>query len=89
MAIRNRKADGLGDDGGSPAASLTAWNICDRGQVNASDALDIILLGASCTGIGAATAGVYYVSDFAVKLTTGSSTGERLDDAMGHPLYDF
>lgn len=49
------------------------------GEVKPSHVVNVVLLGASVTGVGAVFAGIYFVADIGTGLVTGRSISSRLD----------
>ena len=67
---------------------ITILDIFQNKQVRPSDVINTILLGASTTGIGAIAAGIYFVADFGLYLSTGKGISDRLDENYG-PVYSW
>lgn len=58
------------------------WKIYQAGEMMPSDVINIALDAASFSGVGAIVAAGYYATDIFFLLTTGTSLGQRIDNAV-------
>ena len=58
------------------------WKIYQAGEIMPSDVINIALDAASFSGVGAIVAAGYYATDIFFLLTTGTSLGQRIDNAV-------
>lgn len=58
-------------------------------QVKASHVINGVMTGLSFTGVGSVISGLWFVADLGTQLFTGKSLSDRLDEAIGKPIYDW
>ena len=79
----------LGNKLGIASLAFTGIDIYSSKEIRASHALNTFMTGISFTGLGAVVSGSYFMIDTGFTIFTGSSLGDRLDNAVGKPIYSW
>jgi len=67
------------------SAGLTVVNVINNRAIKPSDLINGAMAGISVSGFGSLIAGGYFLLDIGLKVTTGKSLGDRIDESLKTP----